>query len=130
MDQVLVDVVLSRVAAPAENDVIAIDVGGVSRTFTLAKNGHAKTGDDTLFAKADKKKPGDVRLTMHLKKEDISDELADEGMDGTADAKHEAKSVLVTVAYGGESFLRTVTLDYKAKAGKNGMAKVTPGGGD
>lgn len=129
-DQIQLDAVLSDVLLPAEEQAIDVNVGGATQTFTLTKNGHAKTGDDTLFAKANKKVVGEVRLTMHLKKEDFSDELADEGMDGTADARHETRHVVVTINYGGVTLVRNVTLDYKAKIGKTGMAKVTPGGND
>ena len=87
-------------------------------------------GHDTLFAKANNDVPGEVRLKMHVKKDDVSDELIDEGMDGSMDAKKEPKVVLVTVVYGGETFLREVTLSYTAKVGKTGKAKVTPGSVD
>ena len=60
---------------------------------------------------------------MKFKKGDFADDFADEGMDGTEDAKKENRDVLVTVVLDGVTYEKTQTVVYTAKVGKNGNAK-------
>ena len=105
--------------------VVTVDIGGATQTFTLDRKGRAREGGDT-FALIGKPKNGRVKFTVQLKKGDFSDELADEGMDGTEDAKKETRTVHMTVDVGGKLYEASVDLKYTAKAGKSGIAKFGP----
>ena len=103
---------------------VVVDVGGFSRTFVVAARGVTRNGDDTLQWK--RERDGRVRIDVQLKKEDLADDFADEGMDGTVAAKKESRDVVVTISIDGTVFRTTVAARYTAKVGKSGIAKKQP----
>src|SRR5207244_9929963 len=76
---------------------LAVDVGGFAKTFTLNARGAGKTGDDT-FALGRARK-GLVPSTATIRRDDVSDELADEGLTGDMDLKNAPRSVVVTLTF-------------------------------
>jgi hypothetical protein len=111
--------------------VVTVDIGGAMRTFTLDSKGKAKNGNDTFMFEG-KPKDGLVKYDTKFKKADLSDDLADEGMDGSEEAKKEDRDVIVVITVGDTAYAGEATVEYTAKVGKTGNAKLdksTPIGG-
>ena len=124
-DKFMVSGTLPALEGPPDDVAVIVDIGGATQTFTLDKKGRARAGDDT-FALIGKPKNGHVKFQVQLKKGDFSDEMADEGMDGTEDAKKESRTIDVSVLVGDKLYETTLTVNYTAKAGKSGIAKFGP----
>ena len=106
--------------------VISVDIGGVTREFTLAANGVAAPDANSLCKLAVKKKRGAVPaqraiLTVTLRNSDLAASLADEGLvDETV--SDEPVFVPVTLTVDGNETDRVLDLIYTATAGKKGAA--------
>lgn len=107
-------------------DRVAIDVGGVVKSFVLDEKGKAKT--DTEQVKLAVKKSGgavlaqDAKLTVKFKKGSFADELGDEGLvDATLENVPVEVDVVVDAA--AKPRKKRVALTYTAKQGKTGSAK-------
>jgi hypothetical protein len=105
-----------------EGLVAVVDIGGIVQTYTLDKKGKGKVGQDTFMLEG-KPKDGLVKFDVKYKKGDFADDFADEGMDGTEEAKKEEREVVVTVTIDGVTYEKVQTVIYTAKVGKNGNAK-------
>lgn len=128
-DSIAIDGVLPFVGDEVRGHIVTIDVGGFARQFVLGKFGNSKDEgtmrsrrDDDVFRLADEPHDGHVKFTARLRREDVSDELTDEGMGGTSDARREDRTVQVTVTVDSEVFTIPVLLRYDARAGKSGTA--------
>ena len=129
-DKFMVSGTLPALDGPSTGVVVTVDIGGAAQTFTLDSKGRAREGGDT-FALIGKPKNGRVKFQVQLKKGDFSDEMADEGMDGTEDAKKETRTVVIRIAVGDVLYETSIDVNYTAKAGKTGIAKFGPDeGGD
>ena len=128
-DKIMVKGTIPTPVGSTAGVVVVLDVGGASQAFTLDKKGRARVGGNT-FALTGKPKNGQVKYAIQLKKGAFAAALADEGMGGTADAKKQTRSVLVSVTFGGTLHVKFVTLSYTAKAGKTGIAKFLPSDDD
>lgn len=107
-------------------DRVAVDVGGVVKSFVLDEKGKAKT--DTEQVKLAVKKSGgavlaqDAKLTVKFKKGSFADELGDEGLvDATLENVPVEVDVVVDAA--AKPRKKRVALTYTAKQGKTGSAK-------
>ena len=105
--------------------VVTADIGGATQSFTLDRKGRSREGSDT-FALVGKPRNGRIAFELQLKKGDFAGALADEGLDGTADAKKEPRSVIMRVRVGADLHQTVVVLSYTAKTGKTGIAKSGP----
>jgi hypothetical protein len=105
--------------------VVTADIGGATQTFTLDRKGRARVDNDT-FALVGKVRNGRIGFELQLKKGDFADDLANEGLDGTADAKKEPRTVIMRVRVGTKLHQTAVLVSYTAKAGKTGIAKSGP----
>jgi hypothetical protein len=121
-DKFMVSGSLPALDGPSVGVVVTVDIGGVAQTFTLDDKGRAREGDDT-FALIGKPKNGRVKFLCQFKKGDFSDETADEGMDGTEDAKKETRTIAVRMGFGDLIYEASLDVKYTAKAGKSGIAK-------
>lgn len=101
----------------------AVDVGGATQTFTLEQNGKGTTGGDTFHLEG-QPQDGLIRYDVKLKKGTFGDDFADEGMDGTEDAKKAERQVLVVIELDGVTYASEATVIYTAKVGKTGQAKL------
>ncbi len=104
---------------------VTVDVGGVSRTFVLNRRGVGRSDDDRFAIDRDPRF-GETRFRAEWRRDDYEAALADEGLDGTGDARRELHTVEVTVTYDGTAYRTTVELLYNARAGRRGRAR-TPG---
>jgi hypothetical protein len=116
-------------AQPIEGTSVVVDVGGFSQSFVLDAKGRARDREDTGPAKDDdtfrlvgSPTDGRIRFETFLRREDVSDELSDEGMGGAETVRRESRTVRVTVTVAGNVHETDVTLRYSARAGKNGIA--------
>jgi hypothetical protein len=116
---------LPALVGPVDGRVVTVDVGGVTQTFTLNRKGRARVGANT-FALIGRPRNGTIRFRFNLMKGDFSDEMADEGMDGTVDAKKAPRTLGISVLVGEALHETTITVEYTAKAGKTGIAKFGP----
>jgi hypothetical protein len=116
---------LPALGGPATGKVVTVDIGGATQTFTLDKKGRARVKGDT-FALIGKAKKGTIKFRVQLKKGDFSDEMVDEGMDGTSDAKKAPRDIDISIQVGDVLYETTVTVQYTAKTGKTGIAKFGP----
>ena len=104
---------------------VVVDVGGVVKQFTLAKNGRGKSGADTLNIITSRKnnaqgqKIGNMQLS--LKKGTFADALKDEKLTAGA-VKNSPRVITVNVIFNGELYTSIRTLTYTATATK-GTAK-------
>lgn len=124
-DKFMVKGQLPALDGPADGVVVTVDIGGATQTFTLDRKGRSRVGGDT-FALIGKPKNGRVKFQVQLKKGDFSDEMADEGMDGTEDAKKEERTIDMSILVGEALYETTMTVNYTAKTGKTGIAKFGP----
>lgn len=130
-DSVAIDAIIPLPSGTLEGAVVLIDVGGYSKSFTLGRLGTAKNDestrsrkDDDRFAFAVRPRDGHLRFTTRIRREDLSDELTDEGMGGTEDARRAPRTVQLTVTVSGEAYTIAVPLRFTAKAGKTGVATI------
>ena len=129
-DKFMVSGTLPALDGPSDGVEVTVDIGGATQTFTLDRKGRSRVGGDT-FALIGKPRNGRVKFQVQLKKGDFSDEMADEGMDGTEDAKKESRTIDVSFLVDDKLYETTLTVNYTAKAGKSGIAKFGPQeGGD
>lgn len=131
-DSVTVSGVIPVPASPLAGRVIVVDVGGVSRTFTLGRRGNAMHDEDTRsrkdddrFAFAARARDGHLGFTMSIRREDLSDALTDEGLGATEDARGAARTVLVSISVDGTAYAVQVPLRFTARAGRSGTANKT-----
>jgi hypothetical protein len=124
-DKFMVSGQLPALEGPPDGVVVTVDIGGATQTFTLDRKGRAREGDDT-FALIGKPKNGRVKFQVQLKKGDFSDEMTDEGMDGTEDAKKETRTIVMRVEVGEIVYEDSIDVNYTAKTGKTGIAKFGP----
>ena len=128
-DSVRLEAVIPFPAGTLLGQIVLVDVGGFSKAFTLSRVGKAKLDestrsrvDDDSFAFASRAHDGHLRLVAQFRREDLSDELTDEGMSGTLDARKAPRTVQVTITVNGVTYSTPVVLRYTAKAGKTGIA--------
>lgn len=105
--------------------MVAIDIGGVVRTFVLDAKGAAKS-DGGQLKLAVKSKKGvvaaqDALLSFKASKGDFANELADEGLTNVT-TEPTRVDVRATVRIDTHTFATAVPLTYKATQGKSGKA--------
>lgn len=129
-DSVTIEGVLPFPASPFDGQVVTVDVGGYSDAFFLSGAGKAKNDeasrsrkDDDRFSFVGRPTDGNVRFALTIRREDLSDELTDEGLGGSQTVSKEARTVRVTITVDGTTYTSLVPLTYSAKAGKSGVAK-------
>jgi hypothetical protein len=99
---------------------VTIDVGGVSRTFTLDAKGRSPKGVDAAAVKPPK--GGVAKFTASFRKGDFAAALQDEGLSNATVANVYAPT-LVTVTFDGAGNAETFQLVYAAKQGRSGTAR-------
>lgn len=106
--------------------VVTVNVGGVSKTFTLDEKGKAKTGYDS-FSIGVKAKNGIVlpqvsKYKASFKKGDFAGDLDDDGLINDT-VSEQPVSMLISLNLGEHLYQRAQSMIYKASAGKSGSAK-------
>jgi len=116
--------------SPAGSRVV-ISVGGALHEFVLDEKGRATSeeldsGKFRLRVKRKKRAvvPGPARFDLTLKSADLAADLADEGLTTDRRQKKEPRAATVLVLFDGHTYEATVPLNYTAKAGKTGKAKL------
>jgi len=119
-DSILLQATLPPVGLqPLEGKVMLVEVGGIGRKFTLGQKGSLKSDTEFAQLKASKTKP--LSVMVKLNKQDFAETLAAAGL---VDADTTATvSLPVTVIFDNLAYSTTVTVGYKAKAGKTSIAK-------
>jgi PKD repeat protein len=109
-----------------EGKTAIVDVGGATWELPLDGKGKGKEGGALVQVKAGKvdKEAVTVRgkLTFKANKQDLAGDWADEGLTDE-DSSGKSATVAVAVTIGGQVFAATKQVTYRAKAGKNGLAK-------
>jgi len=112
-----------------EGKTVAVDVGGLSKTFTLDKKGRGVSGDDT-FQLVGRPKNGNVTFKLTIKKEHAIAIFRADGLtggeDGDLDLKNADRQVVVRITFDGTTYQSTIALLYTTKAGHSGLAKKKP----
>ena len=108
---------------------VVLDVGGVSKSFTLDKHGNAKLEDGSVFKFTVKAKKGLVsaqtsKYHVTLPKGAFAASLADEGLTGDLNIKKPPKVVAVvfTIVFNNTILQDSATLNYTAIKSKSGSA--------
>ena len=117
---------------PAEQ-VLVLNIGGVSATFTLNAKGMAKAPTDafqlklkTTRDKTTKKstfKGGDGPFKASLKKGTFADAWADEGIALGTSVKNKPMTMIVTISLGGVTYVTTANVLATISPGKTGHLK-------
>jgi len=110
------------------NKNVSVFVGGVSSTFTLGSKGSSPRGNNA-FKLLLKKKKGTVeaqsaKFMASFGKGTFRSQLADEKLDGTADARGETRTANAIVLFNQTVYQATLNLSFSARKGKSGMAKM------
>lgn len=131
-DSVTIDAVVPFPSGALPGQTVVLDVGGFTTSFTLGRRGTARNDeetrsrrDDDTFAFAARPRDGHLRFRATVRRADLSDELADEGMGSTETARNEPRTVQVTVTVGDEAYSIPVPLRFTARAGKSGLAHLS-----
>lgn len=108
---------------------VSLDAGGVSKSFTLDKSGHAKLADGSVFKITVKKTKKIVsaqtsKYSVTLPKGAFAASLSDEGLTGDLDIKKPPKAVTVvfTLVFNNTILQASTTLNYTAIKFKSGAA--------
>lgn len=115
-------------AFAASGKTVSVVVGGVGGTFTLSDKGASPRGNNA-FKLLLKKKKGVVdaqsaKFLAVFGKGTFRTQLADEKLDGSADARGETRSVTALVLFNQTVYQATLNLSFSARKGKSGMAKM------
>jgi len=107
---------------------VGVFVGGVAAGFTLNAKGASPRGNNA-FKLLLKKKKGVVdaqnaKFMATFGKGTFRTQLADEKLDGSADARGETRSVNAIVLFNQTAYQATLNLSFSARKGKSGMAKM------
>lgn len=125
-DQIVEDKILnlSRAAPMPTPGTLIYELGGVVRMFTIDGKGKGVSGNDKASVKV-KSVKGELTtsISVSIKNSDIKGKLSDEGFTNRT-TKKEMLTVKSFVAYNGKAINRTMTLEYTAKQGKTGSAKL------
>jgi len=115
---------LSRAAPKPTPGMLIYEIGGVVRMFTIDSKGKGVSGDDKITVKIKSSKGvTSTSVNVNLKNLNLKSKLAGEGFTDRT-VKKEPLTVNSFVAYNGRAITRTLTLEYTAKAGKTGSAKL------
>jgi hypothetical protein len=95
---------------------LSVTINGYSKTFTLDKRGAAKTAEEMVSLKANKKPSGTATLKLTLKSS-AAVALLSQGV--TLDAQGRPKKVLVLATFGGQTGSFISTIEYT----KGGVGK-------
>ncbi|MHC4922532.1 MAG: hypothetical protein ACYTG4_00420, partial [Planctomycetota bacterium] len=98
---------------------VVVDVGGVTKTFTLDAKGKAKTESKDSI----KISPKNGKFKVKFGKGSYANALEDEQLTGDATVKKAPREVPVTVLMDGTMYRVNAQVLYSAKAGKKGKAK-------
>lgn len=107
---------------PSAGSDATIDVGGVSRTFTLDAKGRGSVGGDSIRLRFGRK-GATFAVTL---RGDFAALLADEGLTGDATLSHAARSAAISLEQDGASYTGSLALSYSSKAGVRGSAVRRP----
>jgi hypothetical protein len=106
---------------------VAVNIGGIIRSFVLDAKGGAVQGGDSLKVAAKGKNGTALRqaakFQVKLTKGALAVSLADEGFIGTEDVAGALTSVQVTVIFNGIVYQTSRLQSYSAKAGKSGASR-------
>jgi len=108
-----------------DGKVITVDVGGVSKTYTLDSKGRGKNlvgkilYDTTRVAGAS---PHGLAWRMTWRRQDLVPALVEEQMDGLVFASRAPRQIEVKVTMDGKSYRTLVDLAYTARPGRSGAA--------
>lgn len=129
-DSVTIEGRLPFPSSPFAGQVVTVDLGGYTDAFFLTGAGRAKNDettrgrkDDDRFQFVGRPSEGTIRFSLTLRREDLSDELADEGMGGTETVTKSPRTLPLTITVDGATYSTTIPLNFTAKAGKTGVAK-------
>jgi hypothetical protein len=108
---------------------VVVSVAGIDREFTLDERGRAALEANTPFRLRVKRKKGmvqagPVRFDLVLKRGDFAAALADEGLATDRRQKMEPRAATIYLLFDGHTYRVTVPLDWSAKPGKTGKAKL------
>ncbi len=112
-----------------EGQRVVVSVGGVFRAFTLDRRGRAATETKEVFRLRVKRKkgaivPGPARFDFTVKAADLAGAFEDEALGTRRKQKKEPRAMTVFVLFDGQTYEATLPLDYSAKVGKKGKAKL------
>jgi hypothetical protein len=103
-----------------DGKVLTVDVGGVSKSFTLDSKGRGKIDyDATRVAGAS---PHGLAWRMTWRRQDLVPALIDEQMNGLVFAQRDPRQIEVKVTMDGKSYRTLVDLAYTARPGRVGVA--------
>ena len=118
-----------RVAPNAviSGQVVTLNVGGVTKTYTLDENGGSNAVDNEMFKifikhKADNVGSADVKFYLLATNGSFQSAWKDEGMID-ADADRQSLKVKVTLTFLGNVYTATLTQQYNASKGKKGKMR-------
>jgi hypothetical protein len=114
---------LPEIAQPYAGKQVTVDVGGFGKTFVLDAKGKGVSGDDK-FALSGKPKNGLQKFTLAIKKEDVSDEFADEDLTGEVKFTKVERQIHVVVTIAGTPYAADVTVLYTSRIQHSGVAKL------
>ena len=108
---------------------VVLDVGGFVKEFDLNAGGAARDGagtatpsDDDSFKFVGAPSDGRINFRAALRREQLSDDLADEGMGVDADVRGVTRVLRVTITVDGAAHPTDLTLRYSARSGATGSA--------
>jgi hypothetical protein len=104
-----------------DGKVVTVDVGGVSKTFTLDSKGRGKILKYETTRIAGASSHG-LAWKLAWKRQDLVSSLVDEQMNGLVFAKRDPRQVEVKLTMDGRTYRVLVNLAYSAKPGKTGSA--------
>jgi len=104
---------------------VAVDIGGVVKTFELDEKGSAKSGTSSakFTTKTDRNAGLVSAFSVSLSKGDFAVTLAKIGLDGNADLKAVRKAMSLTILFSGTHYQTTRIVLYTSKMNKSGTAK-------
>jgi len=117
-------VALAGAGFAPDGEEIVVEIGGVTKTFTLGADGKAVNGDDSIALKRDSKNPARQLVTLACKLGNFGD-VSDEFFSFKGETPPGGLQVVVpvSVTLDGQVAKSVVVLNYTAKAGKTGKAK-------
>jgi hypothetical protein len=103
-----------------DGKVVMVDIGGVSKTFTLDVKGRGKIDLNTMRIAGSSSHGLAWRLAW--KRQDLVPSLIDEQMNGLVFARRDPRQIEVKLTMDGKTYRTLVNLAYTANPGKGGRA--------
>jgi hypothetical protein len=103
-----------------DGKVVTVDIGGVSKTFTLDNKGRGKIDLNTMRIAGSSS--NGLAWKLAWKRQDLVAALVDEQMNGLVFARRDPRQIEVKLTMDGKTYRVLVNLAYSAKVGRTGSA--------